>query len=67
MARIPVLTAAAPGGGWSQSELAAALDVQEGSPGLWRSLWACYRKRQIDLCRGYVVAPEEPGLPQEGL
>lgn len=57
MRRIPELTAAAPGSGCSKTELAAALHVRERDQVFDRSMWACYRRRTIDLCQGYIVAP----------
>jgi hypothetical protein len=57
MRRIPQLAAAAPGCGCSRTELAAALHVRERDPVFEVSVWACVRRRTIDLCQGYVVAP----------
>ena len=57
MRRIPELTAAAPGSGCSKTELAAALHVREHDQVFDVSVWVCYRRRAIDLCQGYIVAP----------
>lgn len=55
--RIPVIVAEIPGAGCSRADLAAALHVRESDRVLDVSLWACYGRRAIDLCQGYVVAP----------
>lgn len=67
MRRIPALTAAAPGGGCSRADLAAALHAREHDQVFDRSVWACYRRGVIDLCQGYVVAPARtPAESTEG-
>lgn len=57
MHHIPLAVSAAAGGGCSRSELAAALDSPEHDKTFDASLWACYRRGQVDFCGGYVVAP----------
>jgi hypothetical protein len=67
MRRIPQVTAAAPGGGWSRAELAAVLHVREADQTFDVSVWVCYRRRAIDICQGYIVAPaREPQESTEG-
>lgn len=55
--RIPQAVAAYPGRGCSKTELAAALHVRASERMLDRMIWACYRRGEIDLCAGYLVAP----------
>jgi hypothetical protein len=67
MRRIPQAVADAPGGGCSRAELASVLRVRDYDQVFERSVWACYRRRQIDLCQGYVVVPtRKPQEPVEG-
>jgi len=67
MRRIPQLVADAPGRGCSRAELAAALHVREYDQVFDLSVWVCYRRRQIDLCSGYIVAPARtPAESTEG-
>jgi hypothetical protein len=44
-------------GGLSRADLAAALRVRESDPAFTASLFACYRRGQIDFAYGYVVVP----------
>ena len=62
--RIPQVAAEARwGGGLSRAELARALHVREFDQVFTLSLLVCYRRRQVDLWRGYVIALSPP---QEG-
>jgi hypothetical protein len=45
------------GGGLSRGELAAVLHVPESDRAFVLSLLVCYRRRQVDFVRGYVVTP----------
>jgi hypothetical protein len=56
------------GGGLSRADLAAALRVGESDRVFVLSLITCYRRRQVDLWRDYVIAatdpfPEQPWPP----
>jgi hypothetical protein len=44
------------GGGLSRAELATALRCRESDPVFALSLLVCYRRRQVDFWRGYVIA-----------
>lgn len=59
LARIPAVVAAAPGGGLSRGELAAACRVREFERVFALSLLACYQRGEVDFCAGYVVTPPE--------
>ena len=55
--RIPKVAGGYPGRGCSRAELAAALHVRVSDRMLDRMIWAVYRRGEIDLCAGYIVAP----------
>lgn len=55
IARVPLAVFAMPGRGCSREELAAELGATQADLG--PALAACYRRKEIDFCEGYVVAP----------
>jgi hypothetical protein len=65
--RIPKVVAAAPGGGLSRDELAAACRVTHAADEVFLvSLMVCYRRGQVDFVRDYVVAPARGSQHTEG-